>query len=98
VGGPGRKAIPGDFDTQAGGGVVEPAAVRGEERRVGGAGVPGGEKEELEARLRECHANISKLEDEMQSSSLSQAKVFALKKKIALERAAKIRIERALAP
>ena len=70
---------------------------RGEERPVGGGASARQGADDLQAKLGACLANISTLEDELQSSSLSQAKVFALKKKIAMERAAKIRVERALA-
>ena len=70
---------------------------RGEERPVGGGASARQGADDLQAILGSCLANISTLEDELQSSSLSQAKVFALKKKIAMERAAKIRVERALA-
>ena len=71
----------------------------GEDKRLRGGSAGGGmEVEELQEKVRQCVDRIAVLEEQMTGTgTVSQAQAFALKKKMAMERAAKIRLERSLA-
>ncbi len=63
----------------------------------GGAGGGGGaENREALERLAALRAEVSALSEEMEAPGLSQAKAYAVKKKLQMKRAAVIREERAL--
>ena len=68
-----------------------PTASRGQ------GGDSSGEKMKLQAEIDQLRSQSSELQDQMQAGGISAAKKFAVKKQIARNRAAIIRLERKLA-